>query len=257
MAKLHEVLAAEKTTVSAWNKLHTETLHKLKNPSDFFVGHSKSLQMIEDTAANKALEAQALEEKAVTTTVPDTLEYAFGIFANSERLQLQKNAANRVATGTVMWQGAALLTDMPVDELLGLEARLVKVRELYEAMPTLGGAKKWEPAPGMGAHLWQTVHPDVTTKTDKTVYGVELAKATAVHPAQVQAVTKDLVVGSFTTTHRSGACTTEQKAHALAMVDRLLVEVKQARMRANQTEVPDVGAEIDKLRALLLSPFAE
>jgi len=254
MSKLHEVLAAEKTRVAAWNKLHTETIHKLKSPSEFFFGHSKSLAMIEDTPANKVLEQQASEEKQVTTTVVDTLQYAFDIFGKSEDLQYQKNATNRIATASVMWNGQVLLRDMPVDQLLGLEARMVKIRELFETMPTLAGSKAWVKDPASGNHVWVAVHPETNTKTEKVMTPVVMAPPTDKHPAQVQAVTKDNVVGIFTTVVRSGACTTNQKAVALALVDKLLVELKQARMRANETVVVE-GNVSEPLVALLMTPF--
>ena len=68
---------------------------------------------------------------------------------------------------TVMWRGHPLLVDMPVDELLGLEARLVKIRAMFEKMPTMAGSKKWVPAPEIGPHVWQAESPEVNTKTEK------------------------------------------------------------------------------------------
>lgn len=127
MAKLHELLAAEKTPTGAWNALFEDTTKKFKNPTHFFDGHSKSLSMIEESAGNANIEAQAREEKPVTTTVYDTLEYALDIFAKAEDLQYQKNTTNATAKGTVMWRGEAILKDLPVDELLGLEARLTRM----------------------------------------------------------------------------------------------------------------------------------
>lgn len=255
MSRLHEVLAAEKTTVAAWNKLAAETLHKLKNPTDYLVGMSKSLEMVEDTPANKAMEAAASEEKAVTTTVFDTLQYAFEIFGKSEDLQFQKNATNRVATADVLWHGEVLLTAMPVDQLLGLEARLSKIREIFETMPTLAGSIEWRKAENQGRNIWEQVHPQVTTKTEKTVFPIVMSPATDKHPAQIQAGSKDVVVGKFRTVLRSGAATTTQKADALKLVDDLMIEVKKARMRANETEVV-AGKISDKLIPLLMSPFA-
>lgn len=256
MSKLHELLAAEKTLVAAWNKLYDETMSKLGSPSDWFQGYSKSLSMIEDTPANKALEAQAAEEKQVTTTVRETLDYAFDIFARSEDLQYQKNATNRVAGADVMWRGQVLLENMPVDELLGLEARLVKIRAMFEKMPTMAGSRKWTPAPEIGPYVWQAANAEVNTKTEKVIVPVELSKATEKHPAQVQAVSKDNVVGTMTTIWRSGNCTTNQKAAALKNIDELMAEVKMARMRANQTEV--INDRIGhKLKNVLMEAFNE
>lgn len=254
MAKLHELLAAEKTPTGAWNALFEDTTKKFKNPTHFFDGHSKSLTMIEESAGNANIEAQAREEKPVTTTVYDTLEYALDIFAKAEDMQFQKNATDSIAKGTVMWRGAPILKDLPVGELLGLEARLTRLRLLYADVPTLDGTKHWKLAPNVGKNIWEIQYPEVTTKTDKQVVPVTLKEATKEHPAQVQAIGKDVVVGKFTTIKRSGAATTDQKAEAIKRIDELLIEVKQARMRANETLV--VAGNIAKVIVdLVLEPF--
>ena len=254
MAKLHELLAAEKTPTGAWNQLYEDTLKKFKNPTHFFEGHTKSLKMIEGTPENANIEAQAREEKPVTTTVLDTLRYALEIFAKAENLQYQKNATNRAASGDVMWRGQVLLKDMPVDELLGLEARLARIRALYEAIPTLDATKYWKTAPQMGMNVWEIEYPEETTKTEKQVTPVVMHEATKEYPAQVQAIARDVVVGKFTTTKRSGAVSAFQKAEALKQIDELMVEVKQARMRANETEAVK-GDVAEKIVALLLEPL--
>jgi hypothetical protein len=252
MTKLHELLAAEKTPTGAWNTLQEDTLKKFKNPDHFYHGHSKSLSMIEDTPANKAEEDKSREDKPVPTTVYDTLEYALGIFARAEDLQYQKNSTNRVATGTVMWQGSPLLVDLPVDELLGLEARVQKIRGMVEAAPTLDATKNWVPAKQLGRHVWELAAPEKATKTEKVMVPVIMAPATDKHPAQVQAVTKDNVVGTFSIMKRSGACTAVQKSDALTQIDNLLIEIKQARMRANETE-----ATTDRIAAKIVAVILE
>lgn len=254
MSKLHELLAAEKTPTGAWNQLIEDTIKKFKNPDHFFHGHSKSLHMIEDTPANQAVQDQAREEKPVTTTVYETLEYALDIFAKAEDLQYQKNATNRKAAGTVLWRGVPILVDLPVDELLGLEARLGRIRQLFADIPTLDATKHWHLANNIGAYVHEINFPEETTKTEKLVVPVVMSGATDKHPAQVQAVSKDVVVGKFTTIKRSGAATAIQKAEAIKRIDELLVEVKQARMRANETEV-DAGNIASTLVTLILEPL--
>lgn len=253
MAKLHELLAAEKTPTAAWNEVLAETLKKFGN-QHFFEGYSKTLAMIEDSPANEAVQAQAREEKPVITSVYETLEYALDLFGKAEDLQYQKNATNRIATGTVYWQNAPLLIEMPVDELLGLESRLAKIRQLFAVVPTLDASKHWEHSDQLGAYVWVTKFPEENTKTEKQVMGVTLKDATKEHPAQVQAIQKDVVVGKFTTIKRSGTATAQQKAESLKRIDELLVEVKKARMRANETVV-QVGEISNLLLPILLEPF--
>jgi hypothetical protein len=237
MSKLHELLAAEKTPTGAWNQLYEDTLKKFKNQTHFFEGHSKYLSMIEETPGNKAVEDQAREEKPVATTVFDTLDYALKIFSKAEDFQFQKNKTNQIATGDIYWKGNVVIPKVPVDELLGLEARLTKLRQLFQEMPTLDATKYWDRNPNIGENIWETKHPDETTKTEKQVIPIVLKDATKEHPAQVQAVQKDVVIGKFTTVRRSGAATALQKAEMIKTIDELLIEIKQARMRANETEV--------------------
>ena len=256
MSRLHELLAAEKTPTAAWHHMLGETMKKFKNAAHYFEGHSKSLKMIEETPANSAIEAQAREEKPVATTVLDTLEYALDVFGKAEDLQFQKNSTNRHAVGTVSIEGEITLTDMPVDELLGLEARLAKIRELIDAVPTLDASRHWVHDDNAGANVWSTRYPEETTKTEKQLVPIVMHEATVEHPAQVQAVTRDAVVGKFTMVKRSGAATALQKAEAIKRIDRLVVEVKKARMRANETEVDDCSIS-QALVDYILKPFRE
>jgi hypothetical protein len=251
MSKQHELLAAEKTVAAAWSTVYDETLKKLAN-EHFFKGYVKGLKMLTESPQNDALEAAAAENKALPTNVRDTLDYAFKIYADAENLQAQKNFTNTQALADVMFRGQVLFNQLPVDELLGLETRVAKIRVLMTTMPTLDATRNWSRDPNTGAWISE---PEHTVKTEKVMTPVELSPATDKHPAQVEKVTKDIPVGKVTTQHFSGACTAVQKADAIRLVDELLVELKKARMRANETAVataPHVG---DQLRTLLLSPF--
>lgn len=253
MTKLHELLAAEKTPTSAWNEIYEDTKKKFKNPTNYFDGYSRSLSMIEDNSANVVIEQQAREEKPVVTSVYETLEYALEIYAKAENIQYQKNLTNQSAVGTVMWKGIPFLEEIPVDELLGLEARLMRIRQLLLDTPTLDASKHWERC-DQGKYIWEVKYPEETTKTEKQIIPIVLAAATDKHPAQVQAVNKDIVVGKFTTIKRSGACTSLQKANALKCIDDFMVEIKAARMRANETQIK-VGKIADKITSLILDNF--
>lgn len=256
MAKLHELLAAEKTKKAPWGEISAETLKKFKNAEGFFNGHSTSLAMIGDSPENTATEAQARDEKQVVTTVVDTLEYALDIFGKSEDLQFQKNLTNRKATATIMWRGQILIDDVPVDELLGLESRLGELRKIFDAIPTLDATKHWELDSQSGRNIWVIKFPEQKMKTEKRIEPIQLSPATDKHPANVTTATRDVPVGTFTTIKRSGAATALQKAEAIKTIDELLVEVKQARMRANETEVQQQSIS-GVLVPLLLKPLRE
>ena len=253
MTKLHELLAAEKTPNSSWHVVLDETIKKFKNPAQYFQGMSKTLKMIEETPANKETEDAAREEKPVVTTVFETLDYAFDIWKTAEDLQYQKNKTNQKATGTILWDDQPLIESLPVDELLGLEFRLSKIKELILAIPTIDSSKSWIKSATEG-NLFVTKFPEETTKTEKQIIPVIMVQATDKHPAQVQATTKDSVVGKFTTIKKSGEITALQKANMIKIIDKLIIEVKQARMRANDAEA-EKGQIAQKIIDLLLEPL--
>lgn len=255
MPKLHEILAAEKIPTAAWKTMVQETLKKFKAPDSFFHGHSKSLTMLDqEDPKSKVTEAQNRSEKPVPTTVAETLEYALDLFGKNEDTQLLKNVGNATVRGTIMWDGAVLVDNVPVDSLLGLESRLQEVRQLLVAMPTLDATKHWEEAPMLGAYVWQVKYPEESAKTAKVAKTVTLAPATKEHPANVQLMHEDVPVGKFTNIARSGECTAAEKAEAIKNIDQLIIEVKQARVRTNETEVKKQTIA-DKLLPVILGPL--
>jgi hypothetical protein len=255
VTKLHEVLAAEKVPTAAWNAVAEETLKKFAAADSYFHGHSKSLAMTNrEEAASVILQNQARSEKPVPTTVTETLEYALDLFGKSEDMQLAKNTTNIDARGTIMWKGKVLIDNVPVDQLMGMETRLQKVRQIILAAPTLDASKHWERAEDIAPYIWQLKFPEESPKTQKVLRVITMAPATKEHQATTQGVTEDVPVGQFTTMHRSGECTAAEKAEAIQNIDLLIVEIKQARVRTNETEVKKVKIS-DKLLPIILAPF--
>jgi hypothetical protein len=83
MAKLHELLAAEKTLTSAMALLLDETRNKFAKVDSYFRGQIKTLKMLEETPANAATEKAAREEKPLTTTVAATMVYLLDHWAKT------------------------------------------------------------------------------------------------------------------------------------------------------------------------------
>jgi len=254
MGKLHELLAVEKTRIAAANKMLADTSHKF-GKFDFFQGHTKTLKMIEDNPQNAAIEQSAYEVRQLPTTVYETLEYALKYWADAEDVIYQKSRSNQAASATINFRGTIVAEKVPVDELLGLETRLEALRRLMEAMPTLNAGVKWELDVQSGRKgSWIIADPEHTTKTEKVTTPVVLYEATDKHPAQVKEVSVDKTIGTFTLIKQCGAATSAQKAEVLSIIDDLISEVKQARMRANSIEASTetIGAKIVKL---LMQPF--
>jgi hypothetical protein len=246
-AKLHEILAVEKARTGQVKTLLEDTSRKFNKAADYFSGHLKSLKLIKDDPANAATEAAAREQRQLPTTVVETLDYLFKHWAIAEDVLLQKSLTNQVAKADiVLADGKTLASNVPVDELLGLESRLEELRKIFHAMPTNRADTKYAPADDGRKGSWTAVDADITTKTERIKEPFIKAPATDKHPAQVDVIEKDVVVGTFTNIKLSGAATTLQKANVIELIDDLVAATKQARMRANTVEVLDgrVGAAI-------------
>jgi hypothetical protein len=249
MPQLHELLAVEKTANAQMATLASEAPKKFKN-NEFFVGSIKTLKMLESSPANTALELAARVDIPVRSTVPEHLDYIFSNFANFEDIKSSIHRTNQNAKADVMWRGEVFLPQVPVCELIQLEERIRRNWiPAMEAAPTIDAARNWIMDTDSGKFLRKSSVPDDTTKTEKIMYPVVMAQATDKHPAQIKEATKDVVVGTFSTTHRTGCITAQQKADLLNTATEFLMEVKKAKTRANMTEIVDVkiGTKIKNL----------
>jgi hypothetical protein len=236
-AKLHEVLAAEDTVTQAAQKMLAETNEKFNKHTEFFTGSTRTLQRLTQSPEDEAIEKSNRRGKNLPTTVPQTVQYAFQYVGKMLDLKLRKHSTNQLARANIMLDGKMLLADVPVDFLLDLEKMIPQWRDMFAKMPTLDPSKEWVE---QQKHVWKTKDAVVSAQTEKVTHPVVLAPATDKHPAQVKESSKDVVVGVFSDLTFSGAATSQQKADVMALCDKLYVAVKEARMRANSTEV--VGA---------------
>lgn len=184
MAMLHEILAVEKTKTDAANALLKDTENKF-GKDHYFYGHVKTLKMLTASPEAEAMELAAKESRELPTTVYDTLEYALGIWSEAEDVIYQKNVSNTKALADIELDGTIVAAGVPVDELMGLENRLDKLRSVLMLIPTLEASMKWSPAPERGAHVWVNENVQTASKTEKRMVPVVLYDATKEHPAIV------------------------------------------------------------------------
>lgn len=239
--KLHEILAIEKESQRQVDAMAAETQGKFNKESTYFKGRSSELTLLGDDASLRIKEEQAREFVPLTTTVIETFAYVFDLWQKNEALQVAKNEANTRARADLVWRDKVLHADVPVDELMGLEARLQKLNLLVKQAPTLAASRVWRPdSARVGA--WNDTMPIVREKTEKREIVVVMSPATDKHPAQTKMVEKEVVIGKTTVAETSGAFTTLQKANLIRVLEELVAACRQARMRANQVMVdPGVG----------------
>ena len=234
MGQLHELLAVESDLKGTHDKILGETA-KVFDRADLFTAVSKRLKMVDDNRKHE--EEAGKEEKAMTTTIMTRLDYTANFVARYYDALLQKEMTNQVAKADLEVDGKVIANDLPATFLLGLEARLKVLRSIYEKAPTLQSGVHWELDKTMGEDVYRSKFDEITTKTDKQVIPQVLYEATKEHPAQVEKLSKDVVVGEFIRTTWSGMLPPAEKARMLGKIDTLIQAVKRARMKANEEEV--------------------
>lgn len=230
--KLYEVLAVESTKEKVANKLLKESLHTM-NKETLFKGGTRKLEMFRDEDKN----SETVEHQELTTTVDENLDYLVNPLSDWLNVVLTKDIGNQIAKADLVVEGKVLLSDVPATFLLGLESKLNKFREVYEAIPTLAPGTKWiedtQDRPG----VFIAANDAVQMKTRKDPEFRVVYEATDKHPADVRQVERVLDIGRFVATLRSGMMTPLEKANRLKRLDQLLAAVKVARMQANSVEV--------------------
>lgn len=238
--KLHEVLAVESELQGAFKKIVDETQVTFDKKANLFQGMVKTLRMVDDTRKHE--EESGSQIVAVTDTVPSKLDYTFKTVVQYLDAVLQKEEANQRAKADIIVVNddgttTTLATGVPATYLLGLETKLAALRPMLNAIPTLPPGRTWLLDEGNGKPgTYKTAQLDVTDKTEKAIKPVTLSPATDKHPAQVQVLNVDQVIGHYHTQYFNAGLTPLDKSVMLGKLDRLIAAVKQARQRANCVE---------------------
>ncbi len=237
MSKLNQIVAVEKGIKSRAEKDLTEAHHALKKP-DLLSGIVRQYKPLQETG-----EQLPGENKRVQVTVDDVLKRTGDILVELFDITATKDFANCSARADVDVDGILLVKDAPVTYLLWLEKRLTLIHEFVKELPKLNDADTWKLDTASG---WWLTEEEITHRTKKVPMAFEKAKATDKHPAQVDVVHEDQIVGYWHTIKRSGALQPSRVRQLLDRVEKLQRAVKVARESANMTEAPKVavGAKI-------------
>jgi len=241
MGKLHELLAVEGDLEGTFKRIVDETIHTLSGKPDHFVAIQKKLEMFDEAKAQENLE----ERKEMVTTVLDKLDYMAGHSIRYFDAVLQKEKTNQLAKADLIVDGVTIASNVPATFLLGMETKLKRIREIYEASPTLQPGIKWEPLEFLGRGVYSASFPDVKLKTAKTFQHKILIQPTDKHPAQIEKWEEQVPVGKYTVSTQSSMLTPAKKSELIGKVDKLIQACKKARQRANCEEV--IQAEIGQV----------
>lgn len=239
-AVLHELLAVEGDLEGVCKRVLDETKHTLGTKEDHFFGFNRKFEAFDSEDQTKYPE----ESKELVTTVGDKLAYMMGHVVRYYDAIAQKEATNQVAKADLVVGGTTLATGLPATLLLGLETRLKSLRGVLDNIPTLAPGVSWQLDENRGKGVY-IAPPEEKLKSEKTVKHKIVAEATKEHPAQVVEYPETKNVGKYTRLIWSGMMTPLEKSAILGRIDKLIRAAKQARQRANTTEV--VKLEIGKV----------
>ena len=188
-------------------------------------------------------EKKPAESKRVQLTVKSAIGDAVKSWTSLFDIIASQDQANCQAKADVMVGDKVILPGMPVTHLLFLEKQLTDVHTFIDKLPVLDPSFDWVYDDNRGCYRTTAIEQLSTVKVQVPLIKYE---ATKEHPAQVDVISKDVTVGTWATTHFSGAIPADEKRKYLEKVVQLQEAIKSAREKGNQIDVNDVsvGKEI-------------
>ena len=245
MGKLHEVLAVEGSRRGAFDKVLAETMNIFKERTGLFSAFERRYEPFSEEDAN---ERGVVERQSMTTTVPKRLSYLGGFLEQYIDTVYQKEATNTQALGSLNLGNGTEIGGLPVAFLLNLESTLARVRDVLHETPTHAAGIKWveDDTHEFKPDVVRSEEPEMAFRTKKIIKPFELAPATKEHKAQVEKLTEDKPVGKLLRDIWSGMISPADKSALLSRIDKMIENVRVARMRANETEAisDKIGAQI-------------
>lgn len=234
-AKLHQLIAVESDLEARRRKFREDTMKVFSGKQNLFEGSVKTLTWFNEEEKTDWPD----EYQHMTDTVAEQLKF----YAEAEIPYLdavcQKDSTNQMAKADLIVGDQVIATGLPATFLLGLESKLVQIRELYAGIPTLKAGVEWKPSMDKGEDVFELVHPEETLRTAKKFKHTILVPPTDKHPAQVEKWEEQVPVGKFTKHRWCSMFTSARKSQVLNNLDQLIMATKQARQRANNTPVVD------------------
>lgn len=233
MSRLHELLAVEGDLKSKAQKIQSSIIQLFSGGQSRLVGRVITYQVDEGE------DPRPPEITVLATSVSAELNRFDWAFSQWLDVAIQKEVTNQETSAVVVIDGENIFgNDLPATALLNLEAKLVQIREVYEAIPTNDPSERWEWDEG-GGHYKSADR--ITNITKKVLRWETTYEATENHPAQVVTYNQDIKTGTRTAMLHSGLLSPAEKRNILDKLDKLLRAVKEARQRANNVEITTVN----------------
>jgi hypothetical protein len=234
--RLSQGVALLKGAKSRGHQATTDLYHRFQNEG-YWKGLYRQYQA-NATEVDPSPALKVVDDTPAQLNVPEELNSLRVSWERMVDMVLTVDAGNAKATANVTLRGSAtpILNEIPITTLIFLEKELVNLRSMVSAMPVLSPTEKWDNDDDPRFHRTALRSSD---RTSKQPINHVLAPATDHHPAQVQVLQSDVVIGTYATQHISGAVTIAQRRACLARIESLLEAVKIAREEGNTKEIAD------------------
>lgn len=231
--KLFELLAVEQQLKNQAQVTRKELQNTFDKKRHLFEEKRKTFTPLAEGAA------PVVEEQSdIQSTIPQELQWIAGIWTKQLDVSYQVAEGNTQARADIVLDnGTVLLANVPATALLELEKRSAEIQELIKTIPTLDPAKGFKPDTERGANIYKA-RDVMKSRTHKVTKPITLAAATPEHPAQVQLVPSDEVIGKITEQEWSSLITPARKAELISKAEELQRACKAALHRANSVELP-------------------
>lgn len=237
--KLNQVLAEERAAKASAQLALTEA-HHLSQKGELFNGFERVYTPALEDGRRFPPEGKIVQKDSerVLDELSTQLVDLFDTVA-------RKDWANTSAKADVVVNGEVIVKDAPATYLMFLDKQLTDMKTFISKFVALDPAIAWVKDDNTGLFRSPV---STSIKTEKVQKGIVLAQATDKHPAQTQLITEDTVIGTWSTTHVSGAMPAVRKQEILQKLDKLIRAVRVALEKANMTDAPEqhVGANIWK-----------
>jgi len=235
MARLNQIVAVVNGKKTQAQRDITE-LHKRALKGELYDGHLRKYEPAEDESSQGfGAEKHPDEVKKVQLQAEKVLGEARGVWTQLFDVIFTQDVANTTAKADIIVDDDEVIAEgVPVTYLMFLEKQLVDICTFLEKLPELDPSDDWKMDAAKGVFATAPTSKLSTRKiTDKIVK----YEATVEHPAQVDLIQVDRVVGNWITAKFSGRMEATRKLVLLERVRKLQHAVKFAREQANMNEV--------------------
>lgn len=228
MPKLNQIIALSKGRKTRTESVISKIYHTLSKSAELFSGFVRTYRPLDDEG-DKLPDENKRVQLRVTELVKEACASWEALFDATATL----DESNKVARGDVVVGDTLLLASVPVTHLLFLDKQLTNIATFIGKLPTLNPAFDWKWSKEADCYVTTAEEKIKTKKIHKPFVK---SPATMEHPAQVDVITEDVLVGYWKTVGHNGAIPEGHKRECLERVMAIQDAVKSAREKANSID---------------------